>query len=230
MELDIPHNCQISELSKIYKKFFALETGVKGTFVEVGAFDGYNFSNTFALSKLGWSGVYVEPVPQFAQACVNVHSFNLSIRTVCCAISDVEGKANIAVAGTLSTLSAENLKAYSEIEWARNHLNSTYSGEIEISVFRLDTILRKLEVKNFDLLVVDVEGSEENVFKSFSFDEYLPKMIICEIEDDHEDLSKYENIRLSNERVRNHITSAGYVEVYRDHINTVFVHESSSSS
>jgi FkbM family methyltransferase len=229
MQLEIPHNCQIGQLSEILGKFFDLESKTKKTFVEVGAFDGYNFSNTFALSKIGWEGIYIEPIPDFAQACANVHSFNSGIKTVCCAIGEIEGNATIAVAGTLSTLSKDNLKAYSEIEWAKKHLENTYVGNVEVPVYRLETVLRVLDVKTIDLLVVDVEGLEESVFKSFSFSEFLPKMIICEIEDCHEDLSKYESIKRSNERVRNHISNASYVEVYRDQINTVFVHKSISA-
>ena len=228
MSLQIPHNCQIPCLNEILAKFFDLSSKETHTFIEVGAFDGYNFSNTFALSKIGWEGVYIEPVANFAQVCANVHSFNPGIKTVCCAIGEIEGRASMAVAGTLSTLSKDNLKAYSEIGWAKKDLESLYSGNIEVPVNRLDTVLRNLGVKTIDLLVVDVEGSEESVFKSFSFDEFLPKMIICEIEDAHEDLSKYESIRLSNERVRNHISCAGYSEVYRDQINTIFVHQSVS--
>ena len=41
----------------------------KGTFVEIGAYDGESFSNTSFLADLGWNGLYVEPVPKFAALC-----------------------------------------------------------------------------------------------------------------------------------------------------------------
>jgi FkbM family methyltransferase len=37
--------------------------GYPGSFLEVGAYDGVNFSNTRALMLQGWSGVAVEPAP-----------------------------------------------------------------------------------------------------------------------------------------------------------------------
>lgn len=35
-----------------------------GRFLDLGAYDGRNLSNTWALAQLGWSGVYVEPSPE----------------------------------------------------------------------------------------------------------------------------------------------------------------------
>ena len=40
-----------------------------GFFVEIGAFDGYNLSNTFHFEQLGWTGILVEPDPQKAALC-----------------------------------------------------------------------------------------------------------------------------------------------------------------
>src|SRR3954467_449899 len=34
-----------------------------GFFIEVGAFDGYDCSVTYALEAIGWKGLLVEPIP-----------------------------------------------------------------------------------------------------------------------------------------------------------------------
>jgi FkbM family methyltransferase len=47
------HNEQL-----IIEEFFQ---GRLGTFLDIGAFDGLNFSNTLRLLELGWSGILVEP-------------------------------------------------------------------------------------------------------------------------------------------------------------------------
>ena len=45
--------------------------------------------------------------------------------------------------------------------------------------------MERLEVpKNFDLLVVDVEGKESEIFQTFELNEWKPKMIIVELEDE----------------------------------------------
>lgn len=37
--------------------------GLRGSFVDVGAYDGRTFSNTYALAQRGWGGVCIEPAP-----------------------------------------------------------------------------------------------------------------------------------------------------------------------
>lgn len=223
MFFDLPPNCQIPGLENLYRKYFDIENFSDKLFVEVGAFDGYNFSNTYPLSKLGWKGIYIEPVQEFSNICKNNHSFNEKINVITCAIGEEEGQTEISIAGTLSTVSKENFDAYKKIDWASYHISLTYTGTSIVQVKRLETVLRENNIKNIDVLVVDVEGSEESVFKSFSFNEFLPRMIICEIEDTHKDLSKFSSIKEKNERVRHHILTNGYREVYRDQINTVFI-------
>ena len=57
---------------------------------------------------------------------------------------------------------------------------------------RLDTLMEKIEVpKGFDVLVVDVEGKEPEVFETFELDEWKPKMLIVELEDEHHSFQKY---------------------------------------
>lgn len=49
------HNEQL-----IIEEFFQ---GRLGNFLDIGAFDGVNFSNTLRLLELGWQGILVEPAP-----------------------------------------------------------------------------------------------------------------------------------------------------------------------
>ena len=42
-----------------------------GTFVEVGANDGMTGSFTYNLAKIGWHGLYFEPVPNTVKSQVN---------------------------------------------------------------------------------------------------------------------------------------------------------------
>ncbi len=50
----------------IHKFFDGRRTGI---YVEVGAYDGVGFSNTYFLDALGWEGILVEPAPDQAEAC-----------------------------------------------------------------------------------------------------------------------------------------------------------------
>tara|TARA_B100000579_G_scaffold145472_1_gene118046 strand:+ start:41 stop:331 length:291 start_codon:yes stop_codon:yes gene_type:complete len=89
---------------------------------------------------------------------------------------------------------------------------------------RLDTLMEKLESpKEFDVLVVDVEGKEAEVFETFELDEWKPKMLIIELEDEHPSFQKYEDLVNRIKDLRQYIHNKGYIEIFKDHINTVFI-------
>lgn len=85
----------------------------------------------------------------------------------------------------------------------------------------LDEVLDGIDIAiGFELLIVDVEGHEAAVFEGFSLRRWKPKMLIVELCDDHPDLS---DISASDQSLRSRIEGEGYVVVYRDAANTVFV-------
>lgn len=66
-------------------KFFGDTTG--GNLLEIGAFDGVEFSNTRALLERGWSGVLIEPDPiNFCRLLENSREFK-GITFVCAAVT-----------------------------------------------------------------------------------------------------------------------------------------------
>jgi FkbM family methyltransferase len=59
-----------------------------GKFLDIGAYDGKKFSNTFALLERGWSGVMVEPSPcVFVKLMENTKEFKDRVSLVNCAVS-----------------------------------------------------------------------------------------------------------------------------------------------
>jgi FkbM family methyltransferase len=210
--------CQIQNLSTIYEKVFGRTS--TGTFVEVGGYDGESFSNTSCLADVGWSGLYVEPVPAFAQQCSFRHKNN-NVLVAQRAISQEPGKITLHVGGTLTTTKKGHVEAYNEIDWAKGH---HHGQQIEVRCDRLDTIMTKAQTpKNFDLLVVDVEGSEPEVFRSFDLDVWQPRMMIVELEDEHQSFQTYIDIVNPIKELRAKIVSSGYKELYKDQINTIFI-------
>jgi hypothetical protein len=77
--------------------------------------------------------------------------------------------------------------------------------------------------RKFDLLVVDVEGKESEIFKTFDLDEWQPKMMIVELEDEHPSFQSYPDLIEEIKELREFIASKNYKEIYRDSVNTVFV-------
>jgi len=214
---NISKTCQIKNLNEIYLKYFDYPSS--GYFVEVGAYDGESFSNTSCLSDQGWNGLYVEPIYEFYLKCLKRHDKN-DVIVANVAIGLEEKEVKIYQGDTLTTLDKAQVGRYNEIDWSK-HISFF---ETTCDQMRLDTLMNKLEVpKNFDILVVDVEGKESEVFKTFELDEWTPKMLIVELEDEHESFQKYPELIVEIKELRNFIQKKGYVEIYKDHINTVFV-------
>ena len=182
---NISSDCQVSELNQIYTKYFGYPS--KGYFVEVGAYDGEFVSNTSFLADLGWNGLYIEPVTEYYEKCFKRHNNN-DVIVANVAIGLDEKKVKMFRGETLSTLNPEQVNRYKEIDWA-SHIKF---DEIMCDQMRLDTLMTKLNVpKEFDILVVDVEGKESEIFKTFNIDDWLPKMLIVELEDEHPSFQKY---------------------------------------
>ena len=138
------------------------------------------------------------------------------------AAGESEGEAVLMQMGSLSTMSASTFDAYQHIPWAKNQMDSRLEQKTT-RVQTLDSILGAHSCPSgFDVLVVDVEGFEESVFRSFDLKRWRPRLMIVELCDVHEELNVTAELADSARRVRSRILAAGYQEVYRDHINTIF--------
>jgi len=215
----VSKSCQIDTLNDIYTKYFGFPS--KGYFVEVGAYDGEFVSNTSCLADHGWQGLYVEPIYDHYLKCLDRHDKN-DVIVANVAIGLEEGETTIYYGDTLTTLDKDQVQRYSEMDVFQHISFSTTVCD----QMRLDTLMEKLESpKEFDVLVVDVEGKEAEVFETFELDDWKPKMLIVELEDEHPSFQKYEDLVDRIKNLREYILNKGYVEIFKDHINTVFVRE-----
>lgn len=216
----IPHSsCQIPNLGELYADVFGERTD--GIFVEVGAFDGETCSNTSCLADLGWRGLYIEPVPEYFDACRRRHKNNKYVTSINKAIDEKEGLLKLYVGGILTTQDPIIAEIYKNVDWAKGF----HKGEtIHVQTTRLDRLLVENKIPTeFDLLVVDVEGFELNVMRSFDISVWRPRVMIIEIEDCHPTFQKVKILVERYNSIRNMITECGYTEYYRDQINTVYV-------
>lgn len=211
-----PDSCQVRGLASLYELFFGKSDA--GLFVEVGAFDGISFSNTSCLAEVGWTGLLIEPVPAFAALCRARYAHNPRVQVVEVAAGATSGEIDLLVAGTLTTANAELAAEYSEVPWAAGSAADAHT--ITVAQRPLDDILSEAEVvPEFEVLVVDVEGYEHDVFKGFDVDRWRPALIIAELAHTHPDLksTRRQDLVLSRELV-----SAGYDVCYKDSVNTIF--------
>ena len=208
--------CQIPNLDFIFETFFGLRRN--GIYVEVGAFDGISFSNSYGLAFAGWEGHLFEPIFEFAELARANYTEHANVQVHELAITSQSQDLEFKIKGTLTTASETQAKEYDHVAWAQGE---KFTGLRTVSGKTLNEALGELALpNNFELLVVDVEGHETEVFEGFDLVRWRPQMIIVELADFHPDLSVSAS---AHSKLRRTILSNSYTIVYKDHINTIFV-------
>lgn len=211
-------DCQISNLNHIYKNIFGYKRD--GSFVEVGAYDGERWSNTSFLADIGWNGIYIEPVNEFFLKCKTRHIKNGNTRVLNFAIGEEEKEVEIFVAQGLSTILKNQKEFYEKSEFSK-HVK--FSSTEMCTQKRLDTVLNDNHINpGFDLLVVDTEGYEIQVFNSFDLNFWRPRLLIVELHDKNEHFADFKEFVEESKNLRKKILENSYEIVYEDEINTVF--------
>ena len=218
----VSKTCQIPDLRNRYQALGLSPN--KGFFVEIGAYDGESFSNTSFLADQGWQGIYVEPIREFYRNTRLRHALN-AVTVENYAIASSAGTASISVMGALTTLHEDTTQLYKHISWARKSASEAKS--IEISTETIETALARNNAPHFfDLMVIDVEGGEEQIVQALFETQWRPRVLIVELIDKHDDFSINPALQQSSRRARQAILDAGYSAVYSDAVNTIFSRDS----
>jgi len=134
-----------------------------GYFLEIGASDGINLSNTYLLEKkYNWNGICVEPIKEDYEKLYNNR---------CCFCS------NLAVYSKSNEELEFNIYEYNLLSGLNKHIN-TYSNQpikekVIVKTITLNELLEKYNSPYFiDYMSLDTEGSEYEILKVFDFDKY----------------------------------------------------------
>jgi FkbM family methyltransferase len=125
--------------------------GDKGFFVDCGAYDGIQTSNTFALERVGWKGICIEASPVFYQSlCINRSSVNIQ-----CAITNHSGTIGFG--------------------------HDSIGGDTGVPCSTLGRILSEAQCpEEIDYLSLDIEGQEAEALIYLDFQKYKIKLITVE--------------------------------------------------
>jgi FkbM family methyltransferase len=148
-----------------------------GVFVDVGAFDGINLSNTYLFEKdYDWTGICIE---------ANISTFNrLQTNRKCPCVnellSDVSGKdVSFQHLGELS-FSGDNIYKYDIESISASNTNL----DTQVCILKTSTLNDVLDKNNIpkliDYLSIDVEGMEFDILKTFDFMKYHINVITVE--------------------------------------------------
>ncbi|MDB5291310.1 MAG: FkbM family methyltransferase [Phycisphaerales bacterium] len=149
-----------------------------GYFVEVGAYNGESYSNTFYLEKsLGWSGVLVEADPALATKCTEIRPGGRTVNCAAVAPGSPDQVTFEVVEGCqwVSSLSVSKsmLKRIEDIP--------VTIRRVTVPARTLDAILEECGApRGIDFISIDVEGHEHAVLQGFTPGRWDPKVVMLE--------------------------------------------------
>jgi len=156
-----------------------------GIFIEAGANDGINQSNTWHLERrLGWRGLLIEPVPEIADLCRRFRTSQVE----CTALGDFEQEGSTVTMhfGGLMTAAEDAEASHMRGGDAQSHaqIGIGWSGgqsySFESRVAALSTLIDRAHLPKVDLLSLDVEGFEVNVLNGIDFARHPIRYILVE--------------------------------------------------
>ena len=164
--------------SQLYQDIFAVlmvGNNYDKTFLEFGATDGLELSNTYLLeNNYGWTGVLCEPSPQWHDI-LKKNRPNTKIVTEC-----IWNKSNqklrffVSDVGVLSTL--EEFKESDKLSIPGNTKLRIEKGNlVTVNTISLNELIEKeFNGKSPSYISIDTEGSEYEILKAFDFKKYDP--------------------------------------------------------
>jgi len=138
-----------------------------GFFVEIGASDGIELSNTYLLEKqYNWKGICVEPIPYNYNKLIKNRPKSICCNNAVYNISDIVVKFDIANNYDLLSGISEHIDQH-KIKVDENKTT------IEVKTISLNDLLDKYNAPKFiEYLSLDTEGSEYEILKTFNFNKY----------------------------------------------------------
>lgn len=196
MRRGVSHAQLKQDLYVLYK----LDNKKNGYFVEFGATNGKQISNTYLLEKaFGWTGIVAEPSP-FWHAELR-RNRNCIIETKCVWKRSGEH---------LQFLVSQSSPELATIESFRNNDHHKEFRAQNATLFDVETIsLNELlsthsAPRIIDYLSVDTEGSELDILEAFDFTKHTPRILSVE----------HNHIQTQREQLRELLEARGYVREF----------------
>lgn len=170
--------------SQLAQDLFALAFNYSkepGYFVEFGATNGLDGSNTWLLEKkLGWDGILAEPAKVWHKSLIS--NRNCNIETKCIAKKSGEIYEFLEVFNSKeSSPSLSTLEKFADNnDWAKN-IRYENSKKYKVETLSLQDLLEKYKAPyEIQFLSIDTEGSELDILEGYNFKNYKIKSICIE--------------------------------------------------
>ena len=168
-----------------------------GVFIEIGADDGIDKSNTKLFEDLGWSGMCIEPSPSRFKKLISNRNCICENFAISDSIGEIEfldisgwGKG---LSGITSKYSDEHLeRVKSEVK----HPDNNGHEVIKVNTTTLEHLLNKHNINHVDFCSIDTEGCEFDIIKSINFNNITIDVFL--VENNYNDSSVEEHLLKNN--------------------------------
>jgi FkbM family methyltransferase len=177
---------------------YTLDHKRDGYFVEFGATDGFNMSNTHLLEKhYGWKGILAEPAKIWHRRLTSNRECDIDFRCV------FEEGGKLIPFNEVGTGEISTIADFSNIDGLGTHRKAGTVYNVE--TVSLNELLRDYDApRHIDYLSLDTEGSEYAILKNFNFDHYKFEVITVE----------HNFIEEQRQKLFELLTSKGYVRKF----------------
>lgn len=174
----------------------------KGTYIDIGAYDPNELSNTKKFYQQGWRGVNVDPNESTIELFNQLRPEDLNIN---CGIS---GSFEDLLFYELNYKSLSTFNHSDAIESLKTLPKASIIKEYKVKCVPLKNIFEQFNEK-VDFLSIDVEGYEETVLESNDWELYRPTLIIIEI-------------NRNTNRLLSILNKIGYNKIFDNQTNGIF--------
>jgi FkbM family methyltransferase len=199
---------QFGQDTYCFNHFFKGYSG--GTFLEIGADDGIDKSNTLFFENIGWNGLCIEPSPlRFRQLRENrrcgCENLAISDREKTEKFMDIAGYGK-GLSGIVAKYDPRHLK---RIQKELEHPQNNGYRIIDVECMSINALLEKHRMLSIDFCSIDTEGGELEILRSIDSKRYRFDVICVE--------NNYESTG-----IRDFMASVGFDRVARLNIDEVY--------
>jgi FkbM family methyltransferase len=158
-----------------------------GFFVEAGANDGFEQSNTYHLERFrGWTGLLVEPTPHLHREAVLERPGSRVVRAALAGPEQHGCELELEYGGLMTVVA----DARGSTEDATRYVSEAFAlgleapGSFTARAATLSSLLDEMDAPEIDLMSLDVEGFEAEALKGLDLDRHAPRFLLVEQHDD----------------------------------------------
>ncbi len=203
VNLDLIAFCIHKSQSQIRQDIFVLAKlnfKKNGFFVEFGATNGVNLSNTYLLEKhFDWKGILAEPAKIWHTDLKTNRNCNIETKCVWPKSADFL---------QFNEVKSPELSTIVNFNKTDNHSKEREQGIVyDVESISLNDLLSKYNAPSIiDYLSIDTEGSELSILASTNFSKYIFKIITCE-----------HNFTENREKIYDLLTKNGYKRIFEEY-------------